>query len=390
MIYSIEWLAKKYQYSLVAVKSLAKIYGLKDTSSILYSLRSPGSRYFLRVNTLKATAGEVVARLRNQGLAAKSLREVCDAIYFDTKGPFPVNIHEKIVVADKAASESVYMGANLYAPGVVEAEKIEAGDVVTIVNPVGIPVAEGVATMNREDIFSTRRGLAIMTLRSVYSVPSIRESEVYINGLVYDQSLPSIISIHILSPKPGWVLLDMCAAPGGKATHAAQLMKDEGEIIAVDRSPGKIRRIEENIRRLGLKSIKTVLYDSRYIDDIMGANEVDAIILDPPCTALGVRPKLFYNRDEKVFLSLPNYQRQFIKVAYKVLRKGGLMLYTTCTLTLEENEANVLYAIKLGFNVKEIRSTFGKRGYLGLPVIRFEPHIHDTPGFFIALLEKPT
>ncbi|MEM1698147.1 MAG: hypothetical protein QXG48_05780, partial [Thermofilaceae archaeon] len=114
-------------------------------------------------------------------------------------------------------------------------------------------------------------------------------------------------------------------------------------------------------------------------------------ILDPPCSALGVRPNLYYERGEREFQTLSEYQRQFLRVAARLLRKGGLLLYSTCTLTLEENELNVLWAVKeLGFKLRSQPVFLGSSGFAGLGslVQRFEPDIHDSPGFFIALLEK--
>ena len=132
--------------------------------------------------------------------------------------------------------------------------------------------------------------------------------------------------------------------------------------------------------------------DSRYIDiemeDLIGAN---AVILDPPCSALGLRPTLYYERDEEEFISLSSYQKQFLKVAAKILKSGGLLLYSTCTLTIEENELNIAWAVnKLGLRVKTQLVVLGSYGFtdLGPYTQRFEPDIHDSPGFFIALLEK--
>lgn len=388
----VEAVAERYFFSLAAVRRLAALYGLARTECMLRELGAPSKRYFLRINTCKTTSEEVVEKLREEGLTAFVYSELPDTIYLPVGGPFEVRKVGKVVVAKKEAAEAVYQGANLYAPGVLEAKGVKEGDVVNVVSPRGHVVAEGVAMMDGEEMVARREGLAVKTVQSVYVVPSVRELSVFKHGLVYDQSLPAIVAGHVLNPKPDWLVVDMCAAPGGKATHAAQLMKGKGRVVAIDRSEKKAMKIKENAERLGLRNVEVRIADSRYIDiemeDLMGA---DAVILDPPCSALGLRPTLYYERDERDFLSLSSYQRQFLKAAARVLKRGGFLLYSTCTLTLEENELNIAWAVEtLGLKVKTQRVFLGTRGFtdLGLYVQRFEPDLHDTPGFFIALLEK--
>lgn len=387
-----ERIAERYQYSLAAVKRLVWLYGLERAESIVRSLRSPGRRYFLRVNTLKTTPSRVVEILREEGIEAYVFSGLPGAVYLPIKGPYRLEKKEKVVVADKAAAESVYMGAGLYAPGVVRAGGVREGDEVNVVSPRGHVVAEGVAMMDGDEMVARGRGLAVMVTKSAYKVASVRGLRVYREGLVYDQSLPAIVAGHVLAPEPGWLVVDMCAAPGGKATHAAQLMGGEGLVVAVDRSESRCRRIGENVRRLGLRNVEVRVADSRYLDlemeDLRGA---DAVILDPPCSALGVRPSLYYERGDREIESLSAYQRQFMRAAANLLRRGGLLLYSTCTLTLEENEANVEWAVReLGLRPRAQPVFLGVRGFtsVGGLVQRFEPDVHDTPGFFIALLEK--
>ncbi len=367
---------------------LEAFYSAHYVSMLEEALRSPGSRYFFRINTLKANPEEVVSRLREEGYEVYQHPVIREAIYSRVIGPNSVRVYRGRVVVDWKTAESVYVGANVYAPGVQKVIDAERGDFVTVITPSGEPVASGILEMEPSEIFEARRGLAVRVLSSVYKAPSLREHPLFSEGVIFHQSLPSMVSIRLLNPEPGWTILDMCASPGGKATHAAILMRDEGEVIAVDRSRRKVQIIEENARRMGLKSVKTLVYDSRYISDVIEPRSVDAVLLDPPCTNLGVRPKLHYTRKATDVYRLSDYQRQFIFAASKVLRKGGLLLYTTCTLTPHENELNVLYATTLGFRVVKLNPPLPlRRPLLGIEGLVFDPVYNDTPGFFISLLK---
>ena len=203
--------------------------------------------------------------------------------------------------------------------------------------------------------------------------------------------MPAIISVRNLSLKPGFKVIDLCAAPGGKTSHAAQLMENAGEILAVDRSKPKVRKLRENLQRLGVKIVKILEADARYLDLIVEERDFDAAIVDPPCSSLGVRPKLSSQISMRNVLNLSRYQFQFLKVASKLVRRRGRILYSTCTLTLQENELVILKALKK-LNLKLIDQKYfaGTIGFIfeGNKVQRFLPHVHDTPGFFIAVLEK--
>lgn len=387
-------LSRETGFSPAAVRRVVYLYGALHAADILHALKSPGGRYFLRVNTLKTAQEEVIKLFKEYGVKAYKYGLVDDAVYLRIRGPFRISRRAEVVVADKAAAESVYVGADLYAPGVLKAKGVKEGDKVTVISPRGHAVAEGVALMDGDEMTRLDRGMVVKTLRSVYRVPGIRELDVYKRGLVYPQSLPSILAVHALSPKPGWRVIDMCAAPGGKATHAAQLMNNEGEVVAVDRSQRRISAIEENVRRLGLTIVKTAVADSRYLDLDENFRDADAVILDPPCTSLGVRPSLYYERREKDFRSLKSYQRQFVRVASKIVKRGGMVLYTTCTLSLEENEFNVWLSANLGLSPLPHKPFVASPGFAvgsaGTELCqRFDPAAHDTPGFFIALLRKP-
>ena len=286
------------------------------------------------------------------------------------------------------------MGANLYSKGVVKIEDSKAGDDITIVPPRGGPVAYGLQELDADKIFSKREGLAVNVLESIYKMPRLRELSVYSEGLLFDQSFPSIIVGHILAPTEGDSVIDMCAAPGGKTTHAAQLMKNKGKILACDRSYNRLKTLQEHAIRLGVRNINLLNTDVRMLSDEYTL-KFDKVILDPPCTSLGHRPKIYDTVEISRSQALSKYQIQLFKTASKIIKPGGYLVYSTCTIPYYENELIVKFACeRLGFRIQEPLFKIGLKGeftedYPDLSLCcRFYPDKQDTPGFFIALLKK--
>jgi len=359
------------------------------------ALSSPGSWYTVRVNTLKSSVDKVEEGLRSLGFEVRALADL-DVVLIKVLGPFDVPELQKKMVVDKLTAEAVMVGANVYAPGVKSMEGVERGETVTIVDPRGRPVAIGRAVISSRELRFLKRGLVAETLTSVYKLPPIRSLELYARGEIYPQSLPSVLAVRTLELKEGELVVDLTASPGGKLTYASQLMKNKGLVIGIDRSPRKVETLNENLRRLGVKNAKTLCMDSRYADlelkDLRG--KVDAVIVDPPCSAIGVRPKLYDNLTEKAVRDLSEYQKQFIKAGSNLLRKGGRLLYSVCTTSVEECEDNINYAVEaLGLQPIERPRPIGDAGLSSYSkyadkLVRFHPHIHDTPGFFYAVLVK--
>jgi len=185
----------------------------------------------------------------------------------------------------------------------------------------------------------------------------------------------------------------MCAAPGGKTTHAAQIMNNTGKILALDRSKKRLEKLRSNVKRLRIKNVISIRLDSLLLNKKYPCLEADKIIVDPPCTAIGVRPKLYDKTTEKQIISTSTYQRQFLKAAAKLLKPGGTMIYSTCTLTVEENELNIKYCLEeLGLELKDLPKAYGSPGLSkyfseAKKTLRFEPDF-GTPGNYIALLTR--
>jgi len=383
------------RFSDAIIRAFREVYGQEELQVVLEALSRPGPRYYLRVNTLKASRGEVLDRLRDKGLDARPDEHLPEAIYLPVGGPNELPEAGKAVVVDKFAAESAMMGSHVYAPGVRSARGVRPGDEVLVVSELGQPVAFGVARMGEREVLSARRGLAVEVLVPLYPVPSVRDLEEYRLGLIYPQSLPSMLTSRVLGPRPGELVVDMTCAPGGKLSHICQLASNEAKVLGFDRSVRKVREARAVLARLGCEAA-VVRADSRYLDlDLPGlVGRADRVLVDPPCSALGVLPKLYDFRTEGELAALADYQRQFLKVAARLARPGGVVVYSVCTMTLPECEGVVAFAVEeLGLEVEEQPLYLGSRGLPGSVegaelLQRFHPHLHGA-GYFIARLVKP-
>lgn len=331
---------------------LLQYFSESELINIFEAIRRPPSRYYVRVNTLRISPEDLADRLHNRGLEVHIDEELSEALWFPVGGPNKIPSARKLVLADKRAAESVYVGANLYVPGVVRFEdSIKKGDEVNVLAPNGEVVAFGVAEIDSDEVKKVNGGVAVRVLTSTYSAPKIRELPEYEAGLLYDQSLPAQWVARLVNPGLGEVIVDMNAAPGGKTSHIIQLSGGKAIVHSFDRSPAKVQEMMRILERLGMREYCRVeARDTRYLDidrtDLVGV--VDKVIIDPPCTDMGVRPRLFDNKTMNLVRSMSNYQRQFIKVAWKLLKPGGILIYSTCTLPPLEDEDNIAYAESLG------------------------------------------
>lgn len=206
---------------------------------------------------------------------------------------------------------------------------------------------------------------------------------------VQDES--SMLVSHLVEPRPGERVLDMCAAPGGKSTHMAALMGNGGEILAVDLHRHKLDMLECSARRLGITCIRTWACDVRDLPkEHDGA--YDAVLLDAPCSGLGVlrrKPDLRWRKEIAAVSALGQMQRELLDRAARLVKPGGRLVYSTCTLTQAENEENVRwftgkyqnFAIKRPSNF--LANLASSEGW-----VKLLPHVTNTDGFFMVQFVK--
>jgi 16S rRNA (cytosine967-C5)-methyltransferase len=160
----------------------------------------------------------------------------------------------------------------------------------------------------------------------------------YREGWYTVQDEAAILCGYLLAPQPGERVLDACAAPGGKATHAAELMGDRGEILCLDHSHQRLKLLEENARRLGLKCLRCLVGDAERSELEPG---FDRILVDAPCSGLGVlrrHPDAKWRKGPELIATMAQHQIRILEHVSHAVKRGGLLLYITCSTEAEENQ----------------------------------------------------
>ena len=210
-------------------------------------------------------------------------------------------------------------------------------------------------------------------------------------GLFQVQDESSMQAAYVLAPEPGEFVIDACSAPGGKTTHIAALMKNQGRILALDVYDHKLARIQENAKRLGIDIIETRLQDAREIGTLY-ANQADRVLVDAPCSGLGVlrrKPDARWKKSEELLSELPMLQGAILQSAAAAVRPEGILVYSTCTIEKEENEAVVQSFLEKNTQfVLEDTGSFLPIRKRTESMVQFYPQRDHTDGFFIARMRR--
>lgn len=210
-------------------------------------------------------------------------------------------------------------------------------------------------------------------------------------GLFQVQDESSMQVAHVVDPLPGELIIDACSAPGGKTTHLAALMKNQGRIVAADIYPAKLTRVEENAARLGIHIIETLCCDAREIG-ARYAGQADRLLLDVPCSGLGVlrrRADARWRKTPQEIAALPALQRAILVGAAPAVKVGGVLVYSTCTIQAQENEEVVasFLATHPEFSL-ETTGAFLPQQKRRDTMVQFYPQREKIDGFFMARLRK--
>ncbi|MGE8079211.1 16S rRNA (cytosine(967)-C(5))-methyltransferase RsmB [Peribacillus loiseleuriae] len=170
---------------------------------------------------------------------------------------------------------------------------------------------------------------------------NLAHSESYKMGFLSIQDESSMLVAHALDASLNDMVLDCCAAPGGKTTHIAEGLTT-GQVVAIDLHEHKVKLIKDQAQRLGLRNIKTEVSDSRKIQELYNKEGFDKVLVDAPCSGLGVmrrKPDVKYTKTKDDIIKLSSIQNQLLEAAAPLVKKGGNLIYSTCTVDQEENDA---------------------------------------------------
>jgi 16S rRNA (cytosine967-C5)-methyltransferase len=260
------------------------------------------------------------------------------------------------------------------------------------VNPLRSTIEQVELAMQSAGVLVRRVPHLPQALRLIGSTGSIQNLPGFNQGWWTVQDSSAQLVAHLLNPQPGDVVIDACAAPGGKTTHIAELMGDKGTIWACDRAASRLRKLQENAQRLQLQSIQLCLGDSRNLSQFNYSAE--RVLLDVPCSGLGTLHRhadARWRQTTESVQELSALQGELISQTSAFVKSGGVLVYATCTLHPQENEAVIqaFLARHPGWKIdppaeSAIAATFAtSEGW-----VKVWPHRHQMDGFFMVRLKK--
>ncbi|XP_070926525.1 tRNA (cytosine(72)-C(5))-methyltransferase NSUN6 isoform X8 [Macaca nemestrina] len=338
------------------VTALGKQEAERKFETLLKHLSHPPSFTTVRVNTHLASVQHVKNLLLDElqkqfnGLSVPILQhpDLQDVLLIPVIGPRKnIKKQQCEAIVGAQCGNAVLRGAHVYAPGIVSASKfMKAGDVISVYSDIKgkckkgarefdgtkVFLGNGISELSRKEIFNglpELKGMGIRMTEPVYLSPSFDN---VLPRYLFLQNLPSALVTHVLNPQPGEKILDLCAAPGGKTTHIAALMHDQGEVIALDKIFSKVEKIKQNALLLGLNSIRAFCFDGTkavkldMVEDTEGEppflpESFDRILLDAPCSGMGQRPNMACTWSLKELASYQPLQRKLFTAVC-----GGLLL----------------------------------------------------------------
>lgn len=225
---------------------------------------------------------------------------------------------------------------------------------------------------------------------------NIVSTQAFKQGWFYIQDESSMLVARALGPKHHTKVLDTCSAPGGKTTHVAEMMRQTGTVYAHDVYPHKIKLIEENVKRLGLKNVVVSLQDATKLQECYPTESFDSILVDAPCSGLGIlrrHPEVKITKKPEDLDGVMVIQKEILKTVAPLVKKDGTLLYSTCTVNRKENDKMIEWFLR-EYPEFKLDDTLVKRMPYELEeqaktgMIQLFPGEYQTDGFFIACLKR--
>lgn len=225
---------------------------------------------------------------------------------------------------------------------------------------------------------------------------NVIKTKAFEQGWFYVQDESSMLVARALKPKHHTKVLDTCSAPGGKTTHVAEMMRQTGMVYAHDIYPHKIKLIEDNVKRLGLKNVVVNLQDATKLTECYPSESFDSVLVDAPCSGLGIlrrHPEVKITKKPEDLDGVMAIQKEILKTVASLVKYGGTLLYSTCTVNRKENDKMVEWFLrehpefKLDQTlVERLPEVLNEQASAGM--VQLFPGDYQTDGFFIACLKR--
>ncbi|MBE9229733.1 16S rRNA (cytosine(967)-C(5))-methyltransferase [Phormidium sp. LEGE 05292] len=260
------------------------------------------------------------------------------------------------------------------------------------INPLKTTLEEVETILKSANILVKKIPHLPQALRLMGSTGAIQNLPGFQEGLWTVQDSSAQMVTHLLDPQPGEVIIDACAAPGGKTTHIVELMKDKGKVWAGDRTPSRLKKLQENAQRLNLKSIEICTGDSRNFPQF--TNIADRVLLDVPCSGLGTLHRhadARWRQTPENVKELAALQKELLDSVSKYVKPGGILVYSTCTLHPLENEQVIenFLATHANWQIELPAANSPMYSFVAPPGwIKVLPHREQMDGFFMVRLRS--
>ena len=385
---------RRFHYSMDIITRLAFYYTIFRAVRLIDALRRPPRNIAIRVNTLNTTPERVLEKVSEAGINIVPSKIFDDVLFVRVEGPFEVPIVDKKIVAKDKSAEGVYLGANLFAPGVLRVDDgISVGDYVNIINRFGDVVGYGKSQISSGE--KSYKGIVVEVEKTVYRLPNLKSLRTFIMGDAYIASVATTQALRWLAPSEDEKIL--CISPNVEdLVYLVQLVGRPTENISVvSKTELEELKLREGLRKMKLdyfeKKLKFYVVEYRQLK--FPPKSYDVIYITPRNSKIGIRPRLTATLSESEILAFSRDIKNLLDNIVPSLADGGRLMFNTFSLDPAEGEFIVKYLMetwKLEPYTKRFR--WGDIGIKeiegGEKTMRTYPDIHDDHGYFAALLKR--